>query len=1023
MAQGKSSREVVQDPNAPARGNAPSQQLAVSGIQGTRGSPAQNGTGMDQALAAFGRVGATLNRKQKNADFIEGQMASMSGQTQAEVAATGNKTSMAGFVSLEVGNAVAEWSQAQTQDAAALHYNTDPATYQKNLSASAADLIAKMGGDDFAEEALTKALAPSMQRLSAAQTAQHAQWTETETMNSYTSSLILSGQYASQDYDGSATGANGPQQAAVNAGGDYKAFATQVSNTLIGAESGNNENAQNPDSSAGGVGQFIDSTWLTTVKKYRPTLAAGKSNAEILALKKGPGSAKLGREMSIEYTAEGARGLAATGHPVTAGTSYLAYFAGLGGARKVLSGNPTADVSTTLTPSQIKANKSVMYRNGRLITNAELVAWADKKMGSAPSGNAQVQAAVLTNPGLPPEKHKDAVVGALVTSLMAGDGSLFQNVGGMQGLAGLNLNPVQLMKVQRAQKAFTDERQNDYSMEYERARHNILEEAASGDFTEDEMFAKLAEVNGTFGRSEDSMRILHTKMQDTMTKELKTDELDRWDDPEMQLELMKVKNQVLDGDLTPEEAMADILAMGEHAGADIEATEKAVAIIMSAQDRVLAEERALIKTTTAAGRKAAKDTANAKSMLSRNVLGEGSKAEQAAGLLVLEETLLEDLSQSGLPPEEMASKASEMIAKAMVQNDLVDPKRASAIRAAMANPMGEDGLPTPEAITAMAFYMDLKEGANAPPEYMTRFFAGNERTHEFMLTSEEHMQGDAAMDQAMIKAFAQVNDPVTQARLQETIKRIDNGEIQQTVKEEIIDNSGLANTSLNRFLNILRPSWRDERLDDEGVARIMSDAGMDLVIESETRSAAALYPQASSKTIAKIVAGQVADRGTIMGDSFVMAPTGTDMRRVLGVNAHGPQVANRAVTAFVTANGEDLFGKAVWADIGPSLIAGTNTPSFTVDLIGENLVLTPASAEFAGLESLPEAQSVVVRATDVGGWYNENQFKTSSVLNPIVDYFAGNNLVDPMDLHDDAKARRGLGRSNFISDGTEPPLN
>jgi len=75
-----------------------------------------------------------------------------------------------------------------------------------------------------------------------------------------------------------------------------------------------------------------------------------------------------------------------------------------------------------MTPSQIKANKSIMYRNGELITNRELRAWADRKMGNqsstpANTTNSAVTTAIMTNPGLPPSVHRQAVVSAVVNSL------------------------------------------------------------------------------------------------------------------------------------------------------------------------------------------------------------------------------------------------------------------------------------------------------------------------------------------------------------------------------------------------------------------------------------------------------------------------------------------------------------------------------------------------------------------------------------------------------------------------------
>lgn len=70
----------------------------------------------------------------------------------------------------------------------------------------------------------------------------------------------------------------------------------QFVDRIIGVESGGRADAKNPKSSATGAGQFISSTWLGMMKKYRPDLMAGKSNEEVLALRNDP---VLSREMTM----------------------------------------------------------------------------------------------------------------------------------------------------------------------------------------------------------------------------------------------------------------------------------------------------------------------------------------------------------------------------------------------------------------------------------------------------------------------------------------------------------------------------------------------------------------------------------------------------------------------------------------------------------------------------------------------------------------------------------------------------
>lgn len=157
--------------------------------------------------------------------------------------------------------------------------------------------------------------------------------------------------------------------------------------SIIGAESGGDPNARNPNSSAMGAGQFISSTWLDTLKATRPDLAQGKSDDELLALRSDP---QLSRQMTEAYAAQNAQVLSNAGHPVTPGNTYLAHFAGPQGAVSVLNADPSAPVSSVLTPGAVKANPFLQN-----MTIADLRAWADRKMGGAQPAPAPAAAPAI----------------------------------------------------------------------------------------------------------------------------------------------------------------------------------------------------------------------------------------------------------------------------------------------------------------------------------------------------------------------------------------------------------------------------------------------------------------------------------------------------------------------------------------------------------------------------------------------------------------------------------------------------
>ena len=151
---------------------------------------------------------------------------------------------------------------------------------------------------------------------------------------------------------------------------------------IITVESAGNARARNPLSTATGLGQFIESTWLRMLRSYRPELTASLSRQAQLELRFDP---DLSRQMVRHLAQENEAFLRARGHEITAGRLYLAHFLGPAGADQALRADPSAPVVNVMGAAVVGANP---FLRGYSI--ADLRSWADRKMNSAHATGAQI---------------------------------------------------------------------------------------------------------------------------------------------------------------------------------------------------------------------------------------------------------------------------------------------------------------------------------------------------------------------------------------------------------------------------------------------------------------------------------------------------------------------------------------------------------------------------------------------------------------------------------------------------------
>lgn len=202
-------------------------------------------------------------------------------------------------------------------------------------------------------------------------------------------------------------------QRASNATGVDFTFLMKTANR----ESGYNPRAKAPTSSAAGLFQFVEQTWLSTLKQHgakygyaryadlitkgadgRYHVAEPEAKKAVMDLRLDPHAASL---MAGELASDHASYLRGrTGRSPTSGELYAAHFLGPKGSAQLIEAVQTRPGASaaSLFPDAAQANRSIFYRDGRAATVSEVYANLTRAAGPGAPATAPRAAPPVVKP-------------------------------------------------------------------------------------------------------------------------------------------------------------------------------------------------------------------------------------------------------------------------------------------------------------------------------------------------------------------------------------------------------------------------------------------------------------------------------------------------------------------------------------------------------------------------------------------------------------------------------------------------
>ncbi len=192
-------------------------------------------------------------------------------------------------------------------------------------------------------------------------------------------------------------------------------------------ESSLNADARAATSSAAGLFQFIEQTWLGVVKSYGAKHGLEDAAADIVRGENGTfvvaGDARREEILNLRFDPDASAALAGElaaengrylverlGRAANATDLYLAHFLGAGGAAALLAA-PADARAAEISPAAANANRNVFYDGARARTVGEVIASVRASMGDPDAAEPITQAPSATPPAATPAQRAVPVSG------------------------------------------------------------------------------------------------------------------------------------------------------------------------------------------------------------------------------------------------------------------------------------------------------------------------------------------------------------------------------------------------------------------------------------------------------------------------------------------------------------------------------------------------------------------------------------------------------------------------------------